>query len=76
MIIKAIAYAQSFQMMYVSLFVTIEMVILVKRLRNEVPLLGVYGGGTRLLSVYCSSFRTSFHWAHPRERASFYGIYT
>lgn len=35
MIIKAIAYAQSFQVMYVSLFVTMEFVILVKKKKKE-----------------------------------------
>lgn len=65
MIVKAVAYAQSFQVMYVSLFVTMEIIILVKKLRNEVPLLGVHGGGTRLLGVYCSSHRKQ---CQPRFR--------
>lgn len=55
MIPKANEYAWSFQLMYVSLFVTIEIIILVKKLNSEGPLLGVHGTGTRLLDIHYSS---------------------
>ena len=37
MILKTIEYAQSFQAMYVILFVNIEIIILVKKLNNKGP---------------------------------------
>lgn len=44
MILKTIEYAQSFQVMYVILFVTIEIIILVTKLNSEGPFpRGVHG---------------------------------
>lgn len=37
MILKTVEYAQSFQVMYVILFVTIEIIILVTKLNSEGP---------------------------------------
>lgn len=60
-IIKAIEYAQRFQVMYVSVLVTAETIILVQKLNSE-GLAGSAWGGTRLLGIYCSSSGSNTVW--------------